>query len=386
MLIRYKYLFLFLIFLIHIFLVKKYTNLFLYKFDESLLNRYFYCQDIPYEPDGKRIFLSDGQIHEAVGVLYFKGYHPIELNFQHPPLIKYLFGLSTILFNNPLYIQLLFSIFYILLTFLLADFVFDTKVGLLSSFLVAIDPLLIKFLDVALLDLGQATFLLLYIYLVLRKPKNWIFWSGIALGLSMASKFWAGSLFFIVLSFVFNVFENNRLNIKELFNFSFTKNLINKNTNLIKKYIYQLIIAFFVLCLTYIKTFIALGFRFNIIFFELKTLKYWFEHSVSSVPFASLYMFITGKFRAWWEKDKILKIHYYWYLWPISLFFTTFYTINYFFKNKFLINKKVFICLIPIFYLLYLGIQAPFERYFIVFLSYLYIGFSYFVFNFSNLK
>ena len=46
-------------------------------------------QDIPHEVAGKRLFLSDSEIHIASGYLYALGNNPITFNFQHPPFIKY---------------------------------------------------------------------------------------------------------------------------------------------------------------------------------------------------------------------------------------------------------------------------------------------------------
>src|SRR3989338_6950130 len=80
-------------------------NVFTATFDKSLITRYFLSQDITHEVPGKRLFLSDEDVYTATGYLYIHGEDPSQFNFEHPPFIKYLFGLSIVLFNNPLIIQ-----------------------------------------------------------------------------------------------------------------------------------------------------------------------------------------------------------------------------------------------------------------------------------------
>ena len=88
-------------------------NIFSYKFDTSLVKKYLCSQDISHEPPCKRLFLSDEDIHIAAGYLYAKGSDPIVYNFQHPPLIKYLYGYSIILFHNPYFVQIGLGILFL---------------------------------------------------------------------------------------------------------------------------------------------------------------------------------------------------------------------------------------------------------------------------------
>ena len=135
-----------------------------YQYSADLTAQYWLSQDIPYEVAGKRIFLSDDQIHQAVGFLYWQGYDPSVLNFQHPPLIKYLFGLGIIILGNPLLIQLIFGSLLILITFDLGLKVFKSaKLSFLAALLLIFDPLFIDLSTKALLDLGQAVLIVSYV-------------------------------------------------------------------------------------------------------------------------------------------------------------------------------------------------------------------------------
>lgn len=342
-------------------------QIFTNRFDSNLIDQYFLCQDIPNEVPGKRVFISDGEIHQAAGYLYWQGYDPTEINFQHPPLIKYLFGLSIELFSNPFIPQIIFGVALIYLTYIYGSRVFQShQIGFMASLLLAVDPLLSSLSADALLDLGQAVFILAYI-LVSINQKSSYFWQGVFLGLVAASKFWAGALFFLVLTFVY------KLVAKKEFNKNFIKKILNKKLlkQTVNHFSLQLLVAFIIFCITYLPSFVYRRGAFNIIFFELKTLKYWFNHSISSVPFASLILFTTGYFRTWWD-NTIVKTPAWTILWPIS-FFISLFTAGKYLLNKQKVNRQIFLNLLPVLYLVYLGVQAPFERYFIIVLPFLYL-------------
>ena len=132
-----------LFYLAALFFFKK--GIFSFKFDKKLINRYFLSQDIPYEPKGKRLFLSDSEIYLAAGFLYAKGANPTLYNFDHPPLIKYLFGYSLLLFKNPYPVQILFGAGVIVLTYYLGIKIFPSPlIAFLASLFLTIDPI---FLD-----------------------------------------------------------------------------------------------------------------------------------------------------------------------------------------------------------------------------------------------
>src|SRR3989344_3502441 len=150
----------------------------------------------------------------------------------------------------------------------------------------------------ALLDLPQALFALLFLISMLFFPKN-VYWQGISLGLFIASKFWGAALFFFIFIAAFNLFI--------------------KKTSL-KQIIIIFVIALLFFSLTYLVSFVKLEGRFNIVFFELKTLKYWLNHSVTSVPFASVILFTTGFMKSWWSSEQWIRGIVWNPLWTISFF------------------------------------------------------------------
>jgi predicted membrane-bound dolichyl-phosphate-mannose-protein mannosyltransferase len=353
-----------LLYLLILFFTQK--QIFTYQFNQELPEKYLLSQDIPEEVPGKRLFLSDGEIHQAAAYYYINGEDPTTYNFQHPPLLKYWFGIGIKFFNNPLIMQVILGIAYLVITFYFGKIIFKSAaIGLVASSFLAIDPLLSNVSSAALLDLGQAVFILLYLFFILNKDKlsklNKFLLPGIALGLIAGSKFWAGALFFYGLSFLYEFLNN------------FKKSKIK----IIKNYALQGVVAFFTLSIIYLPAFINQGFKFNFIFFQLKLLKYWFNHSVTSVPLASLMLFVSGYFKSWWNNN-LMQSKSWIILWPISLVINLFLSIKLFLKTR-KINKIIFVLLLPLIYLIYLGIQAPFDRYFILILPFLYLGLAKFI-------
>lgn len=331
----------------------KNPGVFSYKFTPLLLDRYLCSQDIPYEPPCKRLFLSDGDIHIAAGYLYAKGADPTTYNFQHPPLIKYLYGYSILLVDNPYLGQIGLGIIFLFLTYILSFGIFKkTQVSFLSCLFLVTDPLFLNLSADALLDLGQGVFLLLYFLSVLFYKKNFLL-QGIALGLLFASKFWGGSLFFF-LALAFYLLYKRQFNLKW--------------------YLAHFGIAVIVFSLIYIKTFINKGGFFNIVFFELKTLKYWLNHSVASIFGSSVFLFLTGCFKSWWGNKTTIRADTWSIVWPIVFVVALLKSITLFLKKT--INLKFLTALVPVAYLFYLGIQAPFARYYILVLPFFYMVFA----------
>lgn len=343
-----KILFVIFFYLLILFFFKK--DIFYFRFDKNLVQRYFLSQDITHEVPGKRLFLSDGDIYSASGYLYATGSDPTEYDFQQPPLIKYLFGFSSIFFGNPFIVQIIFGIAILITLYFLAIKIYKSSlVPLLACLLLVIDPVFIDVTSQPLLDLGQSAFLLLYVFLILYFDKKyWL--HGIVLGLMAASKFWAAPLFFV---FILSLYK-----------------MAKKQFNL-RKFLLHLSIAFVVFSLTYTKTFINKQFAFNIIFFQLKIMKFMLAHDAHSIPLASFLLFLTGYVKTWWGNHEIIRDNTWSLFWPIS-FMTSGTAVLKMIRKK-IINERLFIAIIPIFYLFYLGFQAPFPRYFIIILPFSYL-------------
>src|SRR3990167_10379405 len=139
--------------------------------------------------------------------------------------------------------------------------------------------------------------LYLFFYILILFEKNFLL-RGITLGLIATSKFWGAALFFV---FFFNIYK-----------------IVTRNFKL-RIFIFSLMTAFITFSLVYIRSYIIRDFYFNIIFLQLKILKYWLTHSITNIPFASLILFTTGFFKSWWGNHDILRTQPWSILWPVSL-------------------------------------------------------------------
>lgn len=328
-------------------------EIFVYHFDQTLIKKYFLSQDIPHEVPGKRLFLSDENIYISSGYLYAKGADPSGYNFDHPPLLKYLFGYAIVLFANPYIIQIFLGAIFIFLVYYSGLKIYkSTSVSILACLLLIIDPLFIDSTSHAMLDLGEVVFLFLYVMLALFYKRNY-FLLGITLGLFAGAKSLTTPVFFILLLSFYQWYK--------------------KEFDL-KIFIKQIVVAGITFTFLYIQSFIQRDGLFNIFFFALKTVKYRINHNVTSFPGASLLLFITSYFQTWWGEREFLSVKTWTFFWPIGLGLCLFQVKKYI-KRK-LIDAKFLFVVVPLLYFLYLGIQAPFPRYFLIILPFLYLTFA----------
>lgn len=347
------------LFLIPIGLVVLYLSLlsifhkevFTYKFDSSLIDRYYLSQDITHEVPGKRLFLSDADVYTATGYLYAHGEDPSQFNFEHPPFIKYLFGYSIVLFKNPLIIQVILGSLVLATVFLLGLKLFkNSYIGPLAALLLLTDPLFLDVSSQTLLDMGQTLLLLLYFFAIFFRKKDFVL-QGILLGLFAGTKFWITPIFFIILFAAYKIYKKD---------FDY------------KTFILHLAASFGTYCLLYTRTFVANSGNFNIVWHMLRTFKYRLQHNTSSYFGSSIVLFVTGYYKAWWDTQEWLRGSSWTILWPIGLIVSSWTSVKDLIRSK--TSLSTLINIAPLGYLLFLGVQAPFPRYFLIILPFIYLG------------
>lgn len=300
------------------------------KFDQNIIPNYLRSQDIEDINDEikDRIIVSDDEIYQAAGFLYTKGNPPTAYNFQHPPLIKYLFGYSSKYFNLPVLPNVFFGLVLLFEVYILGKLVFKKhEVGLLASILLLIDPVFKEVTIYSLLDLGQIVFILGFLITTIFYSKKYVL-SGILLGLAAASKFYSPILVFLLVIYLYKI--------------------LNKKLN-IKNELFTLATAFIVFSLIYIKTL-----PLNPIYYQARIIKFMVNHNQSTSWGRVVPMFTNG-----------------YILWPLSLATS----VVLLFKQK-VKTVKFFIFLLPLTYFLVMTFQLPFTRYFILITPFLYLAFS----------
>lgn len=337
------YVYISVIYFIFIFLFHK--SALTYKFEQSTVNNYLRSQDIEDKEDKikDRVIVSDSDIYISSGYLYAKGEDPTKYNFQHPPLIKYLFGYSTILTGNPLFVQVLFGLLLLLLTYLLGSKLFrSVPVAFFGTVLLMADPVFGGMINEALLDLGQTVFGLLFLILIFYYPKTRIL-QGIILGFFAASKFWSTAIIFTVLAYGYNI-------------------LVKKVKISLGEVTISALVALLVFCFIY-------G-TFDIFSIQGRILKFMITHNSANEFGGPLILFLSGYFAPWWQTGLVKTIDWS-FLWPLGMVSGVILS----FKKS--INKvERFFMLLPFIYLLLSSSQVPFTRYFILILPLIYLSFS----------
>lgn len=297
------------------------------KFDPEVISRYLRSQDIEDRENviKDRIFVSDSDIYIASGYLYANGSKPIDYNFQHPPFIKYLFGLSAKYFNLPLLPNIIFGFILLFEVYILANLIFKNRIiGILSSILLMFDPVFKEITTYALLDLGQMVFILAFFISTIIFQGFAL--QGIFLGLAFASKFYSPIFVFLGIIYLYK--------------------LINKQFDL-KRELKILAFAFLVFTICYVKSF-----PFNIFYEQARIIKFMLTHNKAVEWGGVIPMYFGG-----------------YLLWPV-LFFVNLYSL---FKEKFM-SLPFVLTLLPATYFILLTFQIPFTRYFILILPFLYIS------------
>lgn len=322
-----------------------------YRFDQDLIRNYLRSQDIE-DLRGEikdRVIISDSDIYIASGFLYAVGENPAKYNFQHPPAMKYLFGFSTLLTGNPLWVQMFLGLVLLLLTYFLSEKIFKNKfLSLIPAGLLLFDPVFGEMMNGAYLDLGQTVFALVFIISALYYPKKWLL-TGIALGLFAASKFWSTTIIYIIVVFGWRL-------------------LVRKEKIGMTKAFLSLFIAVLTYVLIYAKFFINGGGIIGFVELQGRMLKFMLSHNSASGFGSAALLFITGFFSPWW-KSGVERAGDWCILWPPGLISSIILAI----KSK-LKSLESLIYLLPTIYLLLIGTGVPFTRYFLIILPFTYIS------------
>lgn len=131
--------------------------------------------------------IGDDGLYAFAGYFYtFAGGDVSSVNFEHPPLGKYLIGLSILVFQNENIINILYFILLLILTYKIGQLILPDKILSLSAVLVlTFDPLFLDNLIRSLLDLPFALFFITGVYFFLEGLNrsrlfnlSFIFWGG----------------------------------------------------------------------------------------------------------------------------------------------------------------------------------------------------------------
>ncbi|MEM3595562.1 MAG: phospholipid carrier-dependent glycosyltransferase [Candidatus Bathyarchaeia archaeon] len=137
-----------------------------------------------------RGFFSDDKLYALAGWLYVHGASPDTINFEHPPLGKYIIGFSEVLSMNQVLLGFTLSILTLIIVFLISRRVLSNlPISLLAPFLLTMDRLYIDFSSSSMLEIYATFFAVLSIYLLMAYKNGWTtLLLYVAIGLALSCK------------------------------------------------------------------------------------------------------------------------------------------------------------------------------------------------------
>jgi 4-amino-4-deoxy-L-arabinose transferase-like glycosyltransferase len=158
--------------------------------------------------------IGDDGLYAFAGQYYITGGDPTRVNFENPPLGKYLIGVSILLFNNENMIYIIFAICMLVGTYLLAYLLFhDHLIAVIAVFILTISRLFqmqyiptdVDQLSITLLDLPLALFWLYGVlsFLLSKKYRGMYIISSLFFGLALVTKFFPALILFLPVFFIY---------------------------------------------------------------------------------------------------------------------------------------------------------------------------------------
>lgn len=141
-------------------------------------------------PGDLRWFITDSDLYAYAGWNYVSGVSPDKINFEHPPLAKYLIGLSAVVFSNPNAIGVALGTFSLLILYELSKKLLGRSLfALVPVYMLSLEKIFITFSSTSMLDIYLVFFLLLSI-LLFSHPHKYVGLLGgsVTLGLACACK------------------------------------------------------------------------------------------------------------------------------------------------------------------------------------------------------
>ncbi|OGY22002.1 MAG: hypothetical protein A3A65_03085 [Candidatus Chisholmbacteria bacterium RIFCSPLOWO2_01_FULL_49_14] len=248
--------------------------------------------------------MGDEDLRTYAALEYLKGQDPSRINFEDPPLVKYLFGISYAVFANILVLQFLFASGILVCTYLIGRAIcLGSRLALLPLLLLSFDKLFVQKSQTVNLDLPQLFFVLIALLVLMKKKytqRSFVF-LGISIGAAMASKVMFTGL--ILLLFVLAVLYLRKIP------------HLKKAASLV--------------------VLVGLGvyiFSYSVFFFSHPVMDFvtlhlsiagFYRSYVPEYPWFEIWRILfLGRWRTWFATPPIQPVEEHWLVWPVSALLT----------------------------------------------------------------
>lgn len=304
--------------------------------------------------------MPDNTFESFVGGAFLKGTNPILIVHEHPPMGRYIIGLSILLFDNAATLIIPCLFLSLLGIFLIAKLVLQNNfLSLIPVAIFANEPLFFsKFIYAPLLEPIQLMFIIYTIYFFIRGMMSkhaflWFILSSVMLGFVISIRFFILGAF-LTLSLITSFISTKKIAVKHLL-----------------QYIVSLPISIVVLLLAYTKT-IQDGYSILQIFGVQKYI-FFYHNSKIIEPFTFWDLILFNRWHTWWADRQIISDSVWNPFWPVVLVLVSLYIIAVVLrKMQFSLSEKIILCWV-ISYCVLLSIGTSTTRYFLPLVPFLYI-------------
>lgn len=352
-----RFILIFLIIRQFIWIITTNSSFFSKTFNYQQLTDFYQHSQFAQTPEDRINIIQDEDLYAYSGWHYLTTSQLDSINIEHPPLGKYLIGLSILLTGNQNIGQIFWGLCFTILLYLLGKKIMNNSLlALLAVLLFTQEALFKEQMTHSLLDLIQGVFLLILLLITLLKPKYRIFYQGISLGCIASIKFPSIALIALITLFIYNFLQDKKSLIKNTLTISF--------------------VCLAVYLLSYSPFFIKYQNPIHFYNLQLRALKIQLSH-VPEYPKGQVFnVLLFDRWLSWWGTKDFIKSGYWNIMWPV-LIISFVISLRTKFKKNLLINLWI------ISYLCFIASRLFFPRYLLLLLPFLYLNLCY---NFKSLN
>lgn len=303
--------------------------------------------------------MPDQAFEAFLGGAFIKGMNPILVVHEHPPLGRYIIGLSIMLFDNDSTVIIILMLFSVLGIFFISKLILhDALLSLLPLAIFLNEPLFIsKFQIAPLIESIQLTFIVFSLYFFIKgvlgkKYVHYFIFSSLALGFVISIRF-----------FILGAFLAFSMILYFLLRKKFDKKAV--------VFICSLPLSLVVLIASYTKT-IQEGYSILQVFSIQKYIFFYHKSKLESF-FTFWDLIILNRWHTWWGDRSIISDSQWILAWPISILLNFLNLVFITIKKLRLSEEEKIIILWILSYCALLSIGYSTTRYFLPLVPFLYI-------------
>lgn len=246
--------------------------------------------------------IDDATLYTYASHAYWQGDDPTTINFEHPPLAKYYYGVFIIAFGNPHWGSLLLFVgVLLLLNAIVQELKFSRTSRIFLLIVVGSLSLLRVHTRYTLLDLPLLFGTLLIFWSAIKVAShNHLKYSlllGVGIAVVAGAKYWFPWLIVLLGFIALEAVRNKK----------------------IKPYLIAGALGLSMYLLSYASYFLHGHTLNDFVLFEWFRFN-WFSGKIDAPKFLVFQTLFTGQFKAWWAADTYEKTQYWSWLWPVGFF------------------------------------------------------------------